>query len=141
MLVDFTKAFDVLDVTFLDFCLEKFNFGSSFRKWIKVLYTDIVSGVLVNGWLSESFSIERGIRQGCPLSALLFVLAAEFMGNKIRTNDAIIPFEIPQCNIRFNILQYADDTMFLLKDDSSLKETIKELTLFGKVAGPKLNKD
>ena len=63
------------------------------------------------------------------------------MGNKIRTNDAIIPFEIPQCNIRFNILQYADDTMFLLKDDSFLKETIKELTLFGKVAGPKLNKD
>ena len=91
MLVDFTKAFDVLDTTFLDFCLEKFNFGSSFRKWVRVLYTNIVSCVLVNGWTSEPFCVERGIRQGCPLSALLFVLAVEFMANKIRSNEVIKP--------------------------------------------------
>ena len=141
MLVDFTKAFDVLDTTFLDFCLEKFNFGSSFRKWVRVLYTNIVSSVLVNGWTSEPFCVERGIRQGCPLSALLFVLAVEFMANKIRSNEVIKPFDIPKCSTHFKLLQYADDTLFFIRDECSLKEILDELCLFGKVAGPKLNKD
>ena len=41
MLADFTKAFDVLDIQFLNLCLEKLNFGESFRKWISILYTNI----------------------------------------------------------------------------------------------------
>ena len=38
-----------------------------------------------NGWLSVPFTISRGIRQGCPLSALLFVIVAEIMAIKIRS--------------------------------------------------------
>ena len=77
MMVDFSQAFDVIDVDFILLCLEKMNFGYFFQTWVKILYTDICSSALVNGWISESFPIQRGIRQGCPLSALLFILAAE----------------------------------------------------------------
>ena len=63
---------------------KKNEFGPSFQAWVKILYTDIRSSVLVNGWRSESFPVQRGIRQGCPLSALLCILAAEFMAHIIR---------------------------------------------------------
>ena len=69
LLADFTKAVDALDMKFLNLCLEKFNFGLSFRSWITVLYTDITSCALVNGWISEPFYVKRGARQGCPLSS------------------------------------------------------------------------
>ena len=87
MMVDFTKAFDVIDMSFVYNCLDKLNFGPSFQKWVKILYTNITSSVFINGWISEMFQIKRGIRQGCPLSALLFILAAEFMANRVREND------------------------------------------------------
>ena len=141
MLADFTKAFDVLDIQFLNLCLEKYNFGKSFRQWVSVLYTDIVSSVTVNGWISKSFNIGRGIRQGCPLSALLFVLAAEFLANKVRCNRQIKPIEIKEYNFHLKLLQYADDTLFFVQDENSLQEILLELQVFGDVAGPKLNKD
>ena len=63
------------------------------------------------------------------------------MTNKSRSNEVIKPFEIPKCNTQFKLLQYADDTLFFIRDESSLKEIIDEFTLFGKVAGPNLNKN
>ena len=112
MLADFTKACDVLDIQFLNLCLEKLNFGESFRKWISILYTNISSSVLVNGWISKSFDIERGI-QGCPLSSLLFILAAEFMANRVREND-IKPVSMVEHEFNLKLLQYADDIRYFL---------------------------
>ena len=63
------------------------------------------------------------------------------MENKIRSIEVIKPFKIPKCNTQFKLLKYADDTLFFIRDESSLKKILDELSLFGKVAGPKLNKD
>ena len=142
MMADFSKAFDVIDINFVSSCLEKNNFGTVFQSWIKILYTDIRSSVLVNGWISESFSIQRGVRQGCPLSALLFVLAAELLSNRIRNNKSITGISVlkPEENCEVKLLQYADDTLFFVSDKRSLEIINEELELFGSVAGPKLNK-
>ena len=70
-LIDFQKAFDSIEWGFMFKCLLHFNFGENFIRWIKLLYTDISSCVGNNGFYS------RGIRQGCPISALLFLLVAE----------------------------------------------------------------
>ena len=72
--IDFHKAFDTLEFNFIHNCLKEFGFGETFINWIKIIYTNVCSSVLVNGWVSEEFKISRGIRQGCPLSALLFIL-------------------------------------------------------------------
>ena len=53
------------------------------------MYENVESSVLVNGWRTKHFKLGRGIRQGCPLSALLFVLAVEIMADRIRKNDRI----------------------------------------------------
>ena len=66
--LDQEKAFDRVDWAFMLRVLEKMNFGPSFRSWVQLLYSDIFSCVLINGYTSSAFSISRGVRQGCPLS-------------------------------------------------------------------------
>ena len=63
---------------------KKFGFGPDFVKWVNVLMADAKSCVAYCGWLSEYFAVEAGIRQGCPFSALAFVLAVELLAIKIR---------------------------------------------------------
>ena len=65
------------------------GFGEQLRKWMPTLYCNINSCVSMNGWLSESFRINRGIRQGYPLSALLFIIAVEMLSVNIKQNKEI----------------------------------------------------
>ena len=75
--LDFEKAFDSLERNFMFAVLEKFNFGSYFINMIKCIYQKCSSCITNNGWNSEYFKIARGIRQGCSLSALLFLMSVE----------------------------------------------------------------
>ena len=61
---DFQKAFDSLDWNFRFSTLDFFNFGPSFKDWIRTLYASPVGKVKNNGYMSDEFSISRGIRQG-----------------------------------------------------------------------------
>ena len=86
LFIDQEKAFDRVSHTFLLKTLEKFNFGSAFISWIQIILTDIKSQVKVNGYLTDEIDITRGIRQGCPISTLLYVLIAEVFGIATRKN-------------------------------------------------------
>ena len=95
--IDFEKAFDSIEWPFLLKTLKDFNFGENFIKWIKILYTDIQSCVGNNGSYSAYFKLTRSIRQGCPISALLFLLVAEMIAIDIRNDREIIGIEINDC--------------------------------------------
>ena len=82
--IDQEKAFDYVDWDFLDRILGTMNFGPQFRSYIKSIYHDIRSAIISNGYVSEFFHVQRGVRQGCPLSPLLFVMVAEVFGQAIR---------------------------------------------------------
>ena len=75
--LDQSKAFDRVNWSFLFRVLERFGFGPKFIHWINILYTDIFSKILINGHLSDPFLLSKGVRQGCPLSPLLYVLFIE----------------------------------------------------------------
>ena len=87
--LDFEKAFDSIEWDFIQKCLESFNFGPNLRQWINVFYKDIDSCVINNGVASQHFYLERGVRQGCPLSGILFVIAMELLAQRIRRSKDI----------------------------------------------------
>ena len=71
-ILDFEKTFDRVEWDFLHICLEAFNFGSDFKTWVSVFYTDISSCVCNNGWQSDFFKLERGVRQGDPKGSFYY---------------------------------------------------------------------
>ena len=82
--LDFEKAFDTLEWEFMFKCLKKFNFGDGCLNWIKMLYTDPNVVIKNNGYLSREIKLSTGLLQGCPISALIFILCVEIMAIKIR---------------------------------------------------------
>lgn len=135
--IDFEKAFDSLDWSFLFSILKAYNFGPSFISWIQTLYNNISSCTINNGYTSKYFTVERGVRQGDPLSPYLFILAVEVMAQQIRQNRGIQGINIKDTEIK--LLQYADDTNGLLTDIDSAREFLAAVRTFGDFSGLKLN--
>ena len=137
LFLDFKKAFDKLDHKFLFNTLHNFGFEKNFIQWIKILYTDIGSCILNNGYTSPYFQIMAGITQGCPISALLFIIAVECLSIYIKNNNSIKGIKMG-C-VERKITQLADDTTLFLRDIGSIQTTIYALLLFYSVSGLKLN--
>lgn len=135
--LDFEKAFDSIEWNFLYKALDKFNFGCELKNWIQILYNDISSCVINNGYASEFFNLQRGVRQGCPLSGMLFVLGIEILARAIKQNTNIEGIKIGTHEIK--ITQYADDTTLFLKNLNSLKELLHILERFERCSGLKIN--
>jgi len=76
---DFEKALDSLSWTFLFKALNSFNFGKSVISWVSALYSNISSCILNNGFSTQMFDACRGVRQGDPLSAYLFIISLELL--------------------------------------------------------------
>ena len=77
--LDFRKAFDTIEWDFIQRTIALFNFGESIQRWISIFYVNTESAVLNNGFCTNYFRLSRGVRQGCPLSPCLFILAAELL--------------------------------------------------------------
>ncbi len=90
--------------------LKHFNFGDDFIKWVNLLYSDAKACVGNNGYFSEYFQIGRGVRQGCPLSPYLFIIAIEILSNAIRNEETIKGVKIYNETIKNTM--FADDATF-----------------------------
>ncbi len=135
--VDIEKAFDSMDHTFLFAALEKFGFGASFIRWIKVILQNQESSVINGGTTIGYFSLYRGARQGDPISAYLFILVLEILFISIRSNVNIEGIKIFQNT--YKLTAYADDTTFFLKNKKSIENLGKSLETFSKYSGLKPN--
>ncbi|CAG2235175.1 unnamed protein product [Mytilus edulis] len=137
---DQEKAFDRLSHEYMLSVLKKFGFGESFIKWITIFYNEINSSVKCNGFLTKYFAIKNGIRQGCPISALLYVLAAEPLQCMISNNCNISGINIPMSEKVCKMFQHADDTTVTVSDKKSIDEVFNVFELYGKCSGAKINR-
>lgn len=136
--LDQEKAFDRVEWSYLARTLERMNFGPSFRAWVALFYTKIFSCVLVNGQQSSLFSVSRGVRQGCPLSPLLYVIVAETIACAIRQDPGIDGYPLPN-NKRVKLCQYADDTSVIVCSIGTFEAVFSLFQRYELASGAKLN--
>ncbi|GKB63320.1 reverse transcriptase domain, reverse transcriptase zinc-binding domain protein [Tanacetum coccineum] len=119
------------------------GFGDKWCKWVESILASSTMSILVNGSPTEEFRLERGVRQGDPLSPFLFILASEglnaivseavekgiFRGVKIGSNREVVSY-----------LQYVDDTIFIGEwNKENARSLMCILKCFEEVSGLRIN--
>jgi exonuclease III len=139
--LDQQKAFDRVNHHYLLSVLKAYGFGEYFLKWIRLLYSGISSSVLVNGFLSPSFPLTRGVRQGCSLSPLLYILCLEPLLIKFRQDTYIKGVPVPGEQEEARVIAFADDVAITVTDESSVRKILVLTECFESASGSKLNRD
>jgi len=135
---DQAKAFDRVDHGYLLYILNKLGFGPNIIRLIKLLYTDIYSSVLVNGFLSDLFTVTRSMRQGCGLSPLLYALCIEPLIQLIKSSLLFRGIPMPNGE-EARIAAHADDSTVFASGVESVKLALDYFDLYGQSSGALLN--
>lgn len=138
--LDQEKAFDRVNRSFMLDLLRHLGFGSNFCRWFQTFYNGAFMQIILNGFLTDRIPLGRGVRQGDPLSPLLYVLCVEGLACLIRNSNRVNGFLLPgakgQCA---TVRLYADDTTAILKDFSSLLNLFDLVSIYESGTGAKLN--
>eukprot|EP00253_Pinus_taeda_P005523 PITA_05523 len=142
--LDLADAFDRFNHSFLLNVLKKFGFGVRFINWIRACISEPWIAPLVNGRSAGFFKATRGLRQGCPMSPLLFVIQASALSfhlNKQMQEQEISGISIARGVQNINHALFADDTLLLgtalIHSARRFKETLDEYCM---ESGSSLNK-
>lgn len=141
--LDFHKAFDCISWSFLDWVLKQMCFPPVWCQWISSCITTASASILLNGTPTLPFRLQRGLRQGDPLSPFLFVIAVEALNLLIKKASGLNLWEgieICKGGPTLTHLQYADDTVMFCKPDiPSLLNIKKTLIIFQMISGIQIN--
>jgi len=128
--IDISKAFDTFEWSFLLHVLHAFGFNETFCNWIKVILNSAYLSVSVNGKAQGYFNCTRGVRQGDPLSHLLFCLAEDVLSRGI--SKLVIEGKLEQIKGTRQVKVpshsfYVDDLMVFCKGKKSGLSHLKNL--------------
>ncbi len=136
LFLDFYKAFDTIEHHFIFSALKKFGFGNYFIKTIKTLYFNGNCSIKLRTGTSLRFNLNRGIRQGCPISPYLFLLCSQLLADSIKQSTLR---GITVADNIITISQLADDTTLFFKDAEEIPKAINIISIFSKASGLHLN--
>ena len=106
---DIQKAFDSVNHKFSTLALKRYGFGKTFMKRMKTLLNNQISCVINGGFTTKNFKLDKGARQGDPISAYLFILVLKIVFNLIKQNKDI--HGLSYFDHTFLYTAYADDTI------------------------------
>ena len=135
--LDFEKAYDRVDWSYMFAVLSKMNCGNSFIQWTQLLYNNTIVSLLLNGTLSPKITPSLGVKQGDPLSALLFLMTIEPLGNLLRRNEGpgicITPTHATASSF------FADDTTLLSSSLGGVEAQLAIVQHYCNGSGARLN--
>lgn len=137
LFIDQEKAFDRVNHAFLYKVLRKFGVGDWFIHWVELIYSNASTRININGFFTGKIPLRCGVRQGCPLSALLYVMVIEILALQLRANSNIVGFTLG--GERIVSVHYADDTVIKITQNRCFKEVYKELQRYEQATGAKVN--
>jgi hypothetical protein len=124
--------------------LDKKGFGLRWRNWIKGCLSSVNFYVIINGRPRGKFGATRGLRQGDSLSPFLFIMVVDVLSRlleRAKECSLIEGLSVGRENVEITHLQFADDTIFFLKDDDQNWAKLNSiLESFCFISGLKLNK-
>ena len=142
MQIDLQKAYDMVDWGALEGVLTEFGLPKKFIGWVMKVITTVNYRFNINGELSNVLEAKRGIRQGDPISPLLFVLMMEYL-NRIMVKMQRDPNfnHHSQCErLGITHLSFADDVLLLCRgDEKSIEMILKAFSFFSKSTGLQIN--
>lgn len=140
--IDIAQAFDSVAWNFLLEVLEHLGFGRRWRDWVSCILSSASTKILLNGRPGRRICHARGLRQGDPLSPMLFVLIMEVLNHLVCWLDAqgfLAPIEV---TLPFRVGLYADDVVMFVKPNvSDLLVLRAAVDLFGLASGLFANLD
>lgn len=137
--LDQEKAYDKIKHDYLWKALSTYGLPAHFVDIVKSLYRFARTRVMVNGELSENFLVTRGVRQGDPLSCLLFNLAIEPLANTLRLSPKLQGFLIPGSTEKLIATLFADDTTVYLSEFDDFRDLKVELDRWCLASGARFN--
>uniref|UniRef100_A0A803TFB5 Reverse transcriptase domain-containing protein n=1 Tax=Anolis carolinensis TaxID=28377 RepID=A0A803TFB5_ANOCA len=137
--IDAEKAFDNLNWGFFKLLFKEIDIGYYFFNAIDKLYESQCARLLINGQSSKEVKIEKGTRQGCPLSPLIFIFALEVLLRNINSDKDLKGTRIKQKD--YKLRAFADDVICIIEEPrKNMQKWINRLEEFGELAGFYLNK-
>jgi len=136
--LDQEKAYDKIRHDFIWKTLDKFDLPKHFTNTLRALYENGETVVVINGVISTPYKVTRGVRQGDPLSCLIFNLAIESLASMLRSSD-LQGFQIEGDTERLLTTLFADDTTVYLSENDSFDELQGILKKWCRTSGAKFN--
>lgn len=136
LLVDYYKAFDSVDHSFLMETLGFFGFGSNFIRAIRTIYSNCNTSIKLPFGTTPRFNTSRGVKQGDPAAPFLFLLVMQVLCLHIKKN----PFQgIRLLDKEIKCSQLADDTTIFLRSNREIDAALRCLDMFSSVSGLTVN--
>ena len=135
--IDFYKAFDSISHDFILSTASKLQIPTTIINWIKIFLTNLSAIINLNGTLSAPIPVKCGIRQGCPLSMLLFLIGIEPLTQKILSSTKIQGISLGPTSLK--VSHYADDLTFFISSPDSFAQIRKIIEEFSHYSGLKIN--
>lgn len=135
--LDLRKAFDRVQRPFLFTLLRHCGVGDAMMEWIQICYTQITTSIIVNGQVGTPIMVQNSVRQGCPMSPLLFALYLEPLCRMVAASTKIEGLVMGGRELR--VLAYADDVALICTTAAQAGEVLRLAHRFCGFSGAELN--